>query len=264
MVAKATFRGPMPFADFATDPNNPTNPVTDPSIKKALIQHVISELKAKYGHNSCWITTGFTATNLHGSPQDPPKKITQTKLSEKKNIWIPIVCTVCRSESKFSPIALVYIDQKARMAEVKQIFYHPAYCGSGPHFMETMEDVGFFVHPIDLELLGGYNSESNWEVWSSKNEEEEYVAETIGVPLNFTKYAESDRRYITLPNDRAFPNVHKDDHELVLIRLAYWLSCTIGPRSSVSNDGTSNCVYLYLPREFLTQQILQGGSLPSY
>jgi hypothetical protein len=264
MVALATFPGPLPFADFGDDPNNSTNPVTDPSIKRALIQHVIAELKAKYGHNSCWITTGFTATNLHGSPEDPPKKITQAKLSEKRNIWVPIVCTVCRNERKFSPIALLYINQKTRMAEVRQIFYHPTYCGSGPHLMETMEDVGFFVHLIDLELLGGYNQERNWEVWSSKNEEDKYLVETIGAPPNFTEYTESDRQYITLPNKEAFPNVPENDHKLVLIRLAHWLSCTIGPRSSVSDDGTSNCVYLYLSNEFLTRPILQGGSIPSY
>jgi hypothetical protein len=164
MVAKATFPGPLPFANFGQDPNPSTNPVTDPSIKRALVQHVIAELKSKYGHNSCWITTAFTATNLHASPEEPPKKITQTKLSEKRNIWVPIVCTICRAQHKFSPIALLFLNDKIRIAEVRQIFYHPTYCGSGPHFMETMEDVGFFVHPIDLDLLGGYNQERNWEV----------------------------------------------------------------------------------------------------
>jgi hypothetical protein len=265
MVAKATFPGrPPPFADFRREPNHSTNPVTDPSIKRALVQHVIAELKSKYGHNSCWISTAFTATNLHGSPEEPPKKITQTKLSEKRNIWVPIVCTICRAQHTFSPTALLFINDKKRIAEVRQIFYHPTYCGSGPHFMETMDDVGFFVYPIDLDLLGGYNKERNWEVWSSKNEEEEYFAETIGAPLNFTEYAESDRRYITLHYKKASPHVPENDHKLVLIRLAYWLSCTTGPRSSVSDGGTLNSLYLYSCHRFLTGPKLQGGSIPSH
>jgi hypothetical protein len=80
----------------------------------------------------------------------------------------------------------------------------------------------------------------------SKNKEEEYFAEqTIGAPLNFMEYAELDRRYITLPDKKAFPHVPENDHKLVLIRLAYWLSCTLGPRSSVSDGGTSNSLYLF-------------------
>jgi hypothetical protein len=37
----------LPLADFGQDPNPSTNPVTDPSIKRALVQHVIPELKSK-------------------------------------------------------------------------------------------------------------------------------------------------------------------------------------------------------------------------
>ena len=128
--------------------------------------------------------------------------------------------------------------------------------------METMEDVGFFVHPIDLDVLGGYNKETNWDAWSSKNEAGEYFAETIGAPLNFTEFAESDRRYITLPDKKAFPHIPENEHRLVLIRLAYWLSCTLGPRSSVSEHKTSfvSC----LGNGILTCAVLQGGSIPSH